>query len=255
MGSMQGKSGLVTASGDGIGRAAAIAFAREGANVLVSDINEAKAAETVEMIRAAGGTAEYLLADASKEEAAEALVARVVELWGALDFAHNNAGIGAPNAPFTEQEGPVWERMFSLNVHGTMFMMKHELIQMQKQGHGAIVNTASLAGKSGNPGLSAYTATKWAVIGMTKVAASENAAQGIRVNAFCPGGTLTAALAGWKESSPEGFQAVADRIPMKRMATPEEQAESAVFLCSDAASYITGVALSVDGGDGIVGHN
>ncbi|MBC9943442.1 glucose 1-dehydrogenase [Leucobacter sp. cx-328] len=255
MGSMQGKSGLVTASGAGIGRAAALAFAREGANVLVSDISEAMAAETVELIRAAGGTAEYFVADASKEEAAEQLVARVVELWGSLDFAHNNAGIGAPNAPFTEQEGPVWERMFNLNVFGTMYFMKHELRQMQKQGHGAIVNTASLAGKSGNPGLSAYTATKWSVIGMTKVAAAENAAAGIRVNAFCPGGTMTAALAGWKESSPEAFQAVADRVPMKRMAEPAEQAEAAVFLCSDAASYITGVALGVDGGDGILGHN
>lgn len=253
MGSMVGKSGLVTASGDGIGRAAALAFAREGANVLVSDISEEKAAETVELIRAAGGTAEYLVADASKESAAEEHVARVLELWGSLDFAHNNAGIGAANAPFTEQDGAVWERMFQLNVFGTMYFMKHELRQMEKQGHGVIVNTASLAGKSGNPGLAPYTATKWAVIGMTQTAATEYAAAGIRVNAICPGGTMTAALSGWKESSPEGFAAVAGRIPMQRMAEPQEQAEAALWLCSDAASYITGVALNVDGGDGILG--
>jgi len=253
MGTMQGKSGLVNASGDGIGRAAAIAFAREGANVLVSDISEEKAAETVELIRAAGGTAEFLVADASQEAAAEEHVARVLELWGSLDFAHNNAGIGAANAPFTEQEGEVWQRMFNLNVFGTMYFMKHELRQMQKQGHGAIVNTASLAGLSGNPGLAPYAATKWAVIGMTKTAAAENAAQGIRVNALCPGGTMTAALRGWKESSPEGFAAVSGRIPMQRMAEPEEQAEAALWLCSDAASYVTGVALNVDGGDGILG--
>ncbi len=253
MGVMDGKSGLVTASGAGIGRAAALAFAREGAKVLVSDIREADAAETVDLIRAAGGTAEYLVADASKEEAAEAMVAKVVELWGSLDFAHNNAGIGAPSSDFTEQTGEEWQRIFDVNVFGTMYFMKHELKQMYAQGHGAILNTASLAGQSGNPGLSAYTATKWAVVGMTKVAAAEAAAKGVRVNALGPGATLTAALAGWKASSPESFQAVADRIPMKRMAEPSEQAEPAVFLCSDAASFITGVALFVDGGDGIIG--
>ncbi len=253
MGLMDGKAGLVTASGAGIGRASAVAFAREGAKVLVSDIREEDAAETVELIRAAGGTAEYLVADASKEEAAEAMVAKVVELWGSLDFAHNNAGIGGPSIPFTEQDGADWQRIFDVNVFGTMFFMKHELRQMYEQGHGAILNTASLAGQSGNPGLSAYTATKWAVVGMTKVAAAESAPKGVRVNALGPGATMTAALQGWKESSPEAFQVVADRIPMRRVAEPEEQAEPAVFLCSDAASYITGVTLYADGGDGILG--
>ena len=253
MGLMDGKSGFVTASGNGIGRAAALAFAREGAKVLVSDIQEDDAAQTAELIRAAGGTAEYLVADASKEESAIELVAKVVDLWGSLDFAHNNAGIGGPSTPFTEQDGADWERIFSVNVFGTMYFMKHELRQMYEQGYGAILNTASLAGKSGNPGLAAYTATKWSVVGMTKVAAAEAAAHGVRVNALGPGGTMTAALEGWKQSSPDSFQAVAERIPMRRMAEPSEQAEPAVFLCSDAASYITGVALNVDGGDGILG--
>ncbi|MDO5494876.1 MAG: SDR family oxidoreductase [bacterium] len=253
MGSMDGKSGLVTASGNGIGRATAIALAREGARVLVSDINEEGAKETVEMIREAGGTAEYLVADASTEAAAEELVAKVVELWGSLDFAHNNAGIGGPTVPFTEQEIEQWKKQFSVNVFGTMFMMKHELIQMYKQGHGAIVNTSSNAGKSGQPGLSPYAATKWAVIGMTKTAAAEAARQGVRVNAICPGMTETDAVAAWKESSRESYDIVSGRIPMGRAALPSEQAEAVVWLCSDAASYVTGVDLSIDGGDGILG--
>lgn len=250
---MLGKNGLVTASGDGIGRASALAFASAGARVLVSDIDEAKAAETVALIRENGGTADLLVADASKEDSAIALVEAVVARWGSLDFAHNNAGIGAANAPFTDQEGETWERLLQLNVIGTMYGLKHQLRQMYEQGAGSIVNTASLAGKSGNPGLSAYAATKWAVIGMTKTAAAEAALQGVRVNAICPGGTMTAALQGWKETSPAAFEAVAERIPLGRMALPEEQANAAVWLCSEAASYVTGVALNVDGGDGILG--
>lgn len=253
MASMQGKAGLVTAAGAGIGRASALALAGAGAKVLVSDISEDGVAETVSLIREAGGTAESMVGDAAAEETAVAMVERAVELWGSLDFAHNNAGIGAPNRPFEEQDGAEWEKLFQLNVFGTMYFMKHELAQMYRQGSGAIVNTASLAGKSGNPGLSAYSATKWAVIGMTKGAAAEAADKGVRVNAICPGGTMTAALQGWKQSSPDAFEAVAGRIPMKRMGEPEEQAAAALWLLSDAASYVTGVALNVDGGDGILG--
>lgn len=252
---MSGKAGLVTGAGDGIGKACALVFAREGASVLVSDIDPDATAATVEAIRASGGTAEALPGDASSEDTAERLVSRVVELWGSLDFAVNNAGIGGPSKPFTEQEGADWERMFSLNVFGVMYGMKHQLRRMYEQGSGAILNTASLAGKSGNPGLSPYTATKWSVIGMTKVAASEAAPNGVRVNAICPGGTLTTALRGWQQSSPDAYAAVAGRIPMRRMGEADEQAEAGMFLCSDMASYITGVALSVDGGDSILGAN
>ncbi|MFC5424046.1 SDR family NAD(P)-dependent oxidoreductase [Brevibacterium otitidis] len=123
----------------------------------------------------------------------------------------------------------------------------------QEQGHGAIVNTSSMSGKNGSPGLSAYNSSKWAVNGMTQTAALEYAGRGICVNAICPGGTLTAALEGWKESSPQQYEAVAGSIPMKRMADPQEQADAAVWLCSSEASYITGTLLNVDGGDGILG--
>ncbi|WP_405218860.1 SDR family NAD(P)-dependent oxidoreductase [Agrococcus sp. Ld7] len=250
---LAGKNGLVTAAGDGIGRASALAFARAGARVLISDISAEGLDETARLIREAGGEVESMIGDASSEEVAEAMVARVVELWGSLDFAHNNAGIGAANAPFADQDRAAWERMFSVNVFGTMVFMKHELRQMESQGHGAIVNTSSMAGKSGSPGLSPYNASKWAVNGMTQTAAVEYAAKGIRVNAICPGATVTTALRTWKESSPDAYDAVVATIPMRRMAEADEQADAAVWLCSSQASYITGTLLNVEGGDGILG--
>ena len=155
--------------------------------------------------------------------------------------------------PFAEQDRSVWERMFRLNVFGTMGFMKHELRQMEQQGSGAIVNTSSMSGKNGSPGLSPYNATKWAVNGMTQTAALEYAAHGIRVNAICPGATLTTALAEWKDSSPQQYEAVTAAIPMKRMADPSEQADAAVWLCSDEAAFVTGTLLNVDGGDGVLG--
>lgn len=250
---MSGKNGLITAAGDGIGRASALAFARAGAHVLLMDIAAEPVEQTAQLIREAGGTAETMVGDASDEGFAAQMVARVVELWGTLDFAHNNAGIGTAAIPFTEQDRSTWERMFSLNVFGTMGFMKHELRQMEKQGSGAIVNTSSLSGKNGSPGLSPYNASKWAVNGMTKTAALEYAELGIRVNAICPGATLTTALASWKESSPQQYEAVVSAIPMKRMAEPSEQADAAVWLCSDQAAYITGTLLNIDGGDGVLG--
>lgn len=249
---MTGKNGLVTGAADGIGRASALAFAAAGAKVLVSDVNDEGGRETVRLIREAGGTAEYLHANAASEADAEALVRRVVELWGTLDFAHNNAGVSTETKPITEQEGADWERIFAVNVFGMMFGMKHQIRQMQKQGSGgAIVNTSSTAGKSGSWGLSPYGSSKWAVIGLTKTGAIEGAAAGIRVNAICPGTTLTTALRHWSAEVPEQFQAVLDAVPLGRASEPEEQASAAVWLCSPEASYITGAALDVDGGSTI----
>lgn len=250
---LDGKNGLVTAGGDGIGRASALAFAAAGARVLISDISADGLEETARIIREAGGTVETMVGDASSEELAKAMVAEVVKRWGSLDFAHNNAGIGAPNSPFAEQDRAVWERMYAVNVFGTMVFMKHELRQMEAQGSGAIVNTSSMSGKNGSPGLSAYNSSKWAVNGMTQTAALEYAAKGIRVNAICPGATMTTALRNWRQSSPEAYEAVAAAIPMRRMGEPEEQAAAAVWLCSAQASYITGTLLNVEGGDGVLG--
>ncbi len=250
--SMQGKSGLVTAAGDGIGRASAIAFASAGANVLVSDLNDETGQETVRLIREAGGTAEYLHANAASEADAEALVDKVVELWGRLDYAHNNAGISTQTKPITEQKGDDWERILGINLIGVMYGMKHQMLQMQKQGDGgAIVNTASTAGVSGSWGLSPYVSSKWGVIGLTKTGAIEGAAAGIRVNVILPGATMTTALRHWSAEVPDQFQQVIDVIPMLRAGEPDEQANAAVWLCSPGASYITGVALAVDGGSTI----
>lgn len=249
MGSMKGKSGLVVASGEGIGRASAIAFAAAGANVLVSDVNDEAGQETVRLIREAGGTAEYLHANAASEADMQALVNKVVELWGQLDFAHNNAGVSSHTKPIVEQEGTEWEQAFAVNLFGMMFGIKHQMAQMLRQGTGgAIVNTSSVAGISGNWGLSAYNSSKWGVIGLTKTAAIEGAPDGIRVNTILPGVTLTPALKHWSQQVPEQYQAMVDGIPMRRLAQPEDQANAAVWLCSDAAEYVTGVALPVDGG-------
>lgn len=247
--SMQGASGLVTASGDGIGRASALAFAAAGANVLVSDLDDDTGQETVRLIREAGGTAEYRHADAAIEDDAAALVATVVKRWGALNFAHNNAGISTVTKPITDQAGADWERILAINLIGVMYGMKHQMRQMQDQGKGgAIVNTASTAGLSGSWGLSPYVSSKWALIGLTKTGAVEGAAAAIRVNAICPGATMTTALRHWSQEVPEQFQTVIDAIPLGRGAESEEQANAAVWLCSPGSSYITGVALAVDGG-------
>lgn len=250
---LTGKNGFVTAAGSGIGRASALAFSRAGANVLVTDIVEDAVEETCALIRAEGGTAEGRIVDASSEDDAAAVVSDVVSRWGSLDFAHNHAGLGAAAQPFTEQKREAWQRLFDVNVFGLMSFMKYELAQMEKQGSGAIVNTSSMSGKNGSPGLSPYNASKWAVNGMTQTAALEYAAKGIRVNAFGPSATMTPALASWAENSPEEYRAVTEAIPMKRASSPEEQAAAAVWLCSPEASYITGTLLNVDGGDGILG--
>lgn len=250
---LTGKNGFVTAAGSGIGRASALAFSRAGANVLVTDIVEDAVEETCALIRAEGGTAEGRIVDASSEDDAAAVVSEVVSRWGSLDFAHNHAGLGAAAQPFTEQKREAWQRLFDVNVFGLMSFMKHELAQMEKQGSGAIVNTSSMSGKNGSPGLSPYNASKWAVNGMTQTAALEYAAKGIRVNAFGPSATMTPALASWAENSPGEYRAVTEAIPMKRVSSPEEQGAAAVWLCSPEASYITGTLLNVDGGDGILG--
>lgn len=246
-------NGFVTAAGSGIGRASAIAFARAGAKVLVTDISEDAVEETCEAIRAEGGTAEGRIVDASSEDDAAAVVDEVVSRWGSLDFAHNHAGLGTAAQPFTEQKRESWQRLFDVNVFGLMSFMKYELIQMEKQGSGAIVNTSSVSGKNGSPGLSPYNASKWAVNGMTQTAALEYADKGIRVNAFLPSATMTPALRSWSENSPEEFRSVTEGIPMKRVSSPEEQAAAAVWLCSPESSYITGTLLNVDGGDCILG--
>lgn len=245
---MQDKVGIVTAAGSGIGRASAIAFAQEGAKVVVSDINDEMGQETVSMIKKAGGEAAYIPCNVANEEEVVTLIEKTVELYGRLDWAHNNAGIGVPPAPIAESDSSDWDRAIQVTATGLYYCLKHEIPAMLKSGGGAIVNTASTAGLLGVENMAGYSAAKWAVNGLTKSIAVEYGKQGIRINSICPGMTLTPAVEKWQQDAPEQAEYVKNDIPLGRIGTPEDQANAAVWLCSDKAAYITGVNLAVDGG-------
>ncbi|MEK3934665.1 glucose 1-dehydrogenase [Sporosarcina sp. FSL W7-1349] len=245
---MQDKVGIVTAAGNGIGRASALAFAEEGAKLVVSDINEEDGMETVRQIEANGGDAIFVYCNVAEEQQVIDLVKRTVSHYGRLDWAHNNAGIGAPTKPIAETETADWDRCVQITQTSLYFSLKHQIPAMLESGGGAIVNTASTSGLLGSENLATYSAAKWAVNGLTKSVALEYGKQGIRVNSICPGMTLTASVEAWSKEVPEQAKYVENDIPLGRMARPEEQAQAAVFLCSDKASYITGVNLAVDGG-------
>jgi NAD(P)-dependent dehydrogenase (short-subunit alcohol dehydrogenase family) len=248
-GGLAGKVALVTGAGSGIGRATALAFARAGAHVVAADVDEAGGAATVAQLAAAGGDGVFVRADVSRTSEVEALVAATVARYGRLDCAHNNAGITgsvAPETAFHEYPEPAWDAVLGVNLKGVWLCMKAELTHMLTQGGGAIVNTASIAGLVGGFG-PAYTAAKHGVVGLTKTAALEYAAQGIRVNAVCPGYVRTGMTEGLLADPARAAHAVA-REPIGRVGTPEEIAAAVVWLCSDAASFVTGLAMAVDGG-------
>jgi NAD(P)-dependent dehydrogenase (short-subunit alcohol dehydrogenase family) len=249
-GLLDGKSALITGGGGGIGRATALAFAREGARVAVADVAIAAARDTVALVNAAGGQAISLSGDVANDAEVQAMVAAALAAHGRIDCAFNNAGIagwqveaaGKKTADWTEE---AFDRMIAVNLKGVWLCMKHELVQMQAQGGGAIVNTASIAGLIGLQTSSAYVAAKHGVVGLTKTAAIEYAEAGIRVNAVCPGFVKTRMT---EETMRRRGETILAQIPVKRMGTPEEIAEMVVWLCSDRASYVTGAAYNVDGG-------
>ncbi len=245
---LQGKVALVTGGSSGIGRASALIFAREGAKVVVADMNTEGGEETVRQIRAAGGEALFVPADVSKAAEVEALVRRTVEAYGRLDCAHNNAGIEGKMATTVEDTEENWERVLKINLMGVWLCMKYEIPQMLQQGGGAIVNTASDAGLLGVPRMGAYVASKHGVVGLTKSAALEYAKAGIRINAVCPGVIETPMLERVSGQRPGLVERMVAGEPIGRAGKPEEIAEAAVWLCSDAASFVTGVAMPVDGG-------
>lgn len=243
---MEGKVALVTGAAGGIGRAAALAFARSGASVLVCDVNEAGGRETVALIEAAGrGRAAWQRCDVSRAEDVRAMVAAAVDGFGRLDFAFNNAGINSITA--NEYEDEVWARSIGVNLTGVMLCMREEAEVMLRSGGGAIVNTASMNGVVGNPAQPAYTAAKHGVVGLTRHAALRWAAAGIRVNAVCPG-VIETAMTAQATADPQIRKVIEGMTPMGRMGQPEEIAEAVVWLCSGAASFITGVPLLIDGG-------
>jgi NAD(P)-dependent dehydrogenase (short-subunit alcohol dehydrogenase family) len=240
-----GKAALVTGGAGGIGRAAAIAFARSGAGVLVSDIDEKGGAETVRLVEAAGGEAAYQRCDVSQAGEVRAMVAAAVARFGRLDCAFNNAGINSLAA--NEYEDDVWARSVGINLTGVMLCIREEAEAMLRSGGGAIVNTSSINGLVGNPGQPAYTASKHGVIGLTRHAALRWAQSGIRVNAVCPG-VIETAMTAPLVADPEMRKLIDSMTPMGRMGQAEEVAEAVVWLCSDAASFVTGHPLVIDGG-------
>ena len=240
------KVALVTGAGSGIGRASAIAFAQHGAVVVVADINLPSAEQTARMITEAGGEASAVAADVSKVPEVAALIDQVVRDYGRLDFAHNNAGIEDSMAFIADSDESNFDRVIATDLKSVWACMKYEIAQMLRQGGGAIVNTASVAGVVGVPGSTAYCAAKHGVVGLTRSASLEYAAQGIRINAVCPGLTRTGIIERLTALAPDVVTSVTP--PMQRMAEPSEIAEFVVFMCSDLASFMTGQAVSVDGG-------
>ena len=249
-GMLTGKTALVTGGGGGIGRAAALAFAREGAQVAVSDANRDSAQDTVAMANAIGGQALALGGDVTDPAAVQAMLRGTLEAFGKLDCAFNNAGIAGYQVDASGKKTAEWseaafDRMIGVNLKGVWLCMKYELLHMQAHGGGAIVNTGSVAGLVGLPTSSAYVAAKHGVLGLTKTAAIEYAPDNIRVNAVCPGYIRTKMT---EDTMARRGEALMAMVPAHRMGEPEEIAEMVVWLCSDRASFVTGACYNVDGG-------
>lgn len=277
MNGLGGNTAVVTGAASGIGRASAWRFAEEGANVVVSDIDETAGHETVDLIEDAGGNATFVEVDVSDSKSVERMVDVAVDTYGSLDFAHNNAGILTGFSGIANITDEQWERIIAINLKGIWTCMKAELPVMERQGGGAIVNTASEAGLVGMGGLSSYSASKHGVVGLTKSAALEYASRDIRINAIAPGPTKTNIQSGLLGGTGGSSIPLLNRIgmavelvrmairtiradydtsamrdvPMDRIAEPEEMAGAVAFLCSSDASYITGHTLPVDGGQAV----
>jgi len=248
MGMVEGKVALVTGGGSGIGRKTAELLGREGARVLVCDLEEKGGLETVASLAQAGSEAEFLRVDVSAEDQVEAMVARCLDRFGGLDCAVNNAGIGGPTGGLETIAVDDWNRVLAVNLTGVFLCMKAQIPVMRSAGNGSIVNMASGAGLIATPGLAAYCASKHGVIGITRTAAIENAQAGVRINAICPGSIDTPMLRAGMAANPEVEAMILASMPIGRLGEAEEVAEAAVWLCSERASLVTGHAMGVDGG-------
>ena len=247
-GRLEGKVSLITGGGSGIGKASALAFAREGSKVVVADVNVEGGEQTVRLIQDTGGEATFVRADVSISSDVSDMVSHAVQTYNRLDCAFNNAGVSGGPGRVHEYTEENWSRVLNINLTGVWLCMKYEIIQMLNQGGGAIVNTASVMGLVGGSRSPAYGATKHGVVGLTKTAAVDYAREAIRVNAVCPGYIRTPMIEQGVLLDPGGEERVVSRHPMHRLGTPEEIAEAVVWLCSDAASFVTGHAMAVDGG-------
>jgi NAD(P)-dependent dehydrogenase (short-subunit alcohol dehydrogenase family) len=248
MADVAGKIALVTGGAAGIGRAIALTFAKAGATVILADVDESGTEETIRHISAAGGAAHAISTDVTSASAVEALHERIVRTWGRLDWACNNAGIADNASSWLAVTEDVWDRVMAINLTGVWLCMRAEIRQMLKQGHGAIVNNASIFGLVGSPTSPALTATKHGVVGLTKSAAVAYAKAGIRINAVCPAVIESPMLDRLLGQNPEYRASLAALHPIGRLGAAEEVAEAVVWLCSDFASFVTGQVLAVDGG-------
>jgi NAD(P)-dependent dehydrogenase (short-subunit alcohol dehydrogenase family) len=248
MAELTGKVALVTGSGRGLGRACAQTFAREGARVVVADINPEGGEETVELIRASGGDATFVRADISRPDEVEAMVRTAVQTYGGLDCAINNAIYNINRHPLADIDDDAWNRALAVNFTGVFLCMKYEIKAMLERGGGAIVNIGSGNEHSAKPGLAWYLGAKQGVYGMTKIAALDYARQNIRINAVGPGTMWTPAMREQAEMNPKHIEMLQGYSPLGRIAEPEEVAEAAIWLCTSKASYVLGHTLVADGG-------
>jgi NAD(P)-dependent dehydrogenase (short-subunit alcohol dehydrogenase family) len=244
---MKNKVALITGAASGIGRATALAFSKEGARVVIADMDGKGCDETAHLIEKEKGKVLALKVDVSSSEQIKEMIQKTVKEFGRLDYACNNAGIEGNQALIDEMAVANWDKVISVNLKGVWTCMRHEIPVMKKNG-GAIVNVSSIAGLLGFPGISPYVASKHGINGITKTAALEYAANGIRVNAICPGAIQTPMIDRFLNEDPESIKQMKAKHPLGRFGRPEEVADAIVYLCSDKSSFITGVVLPVDGG-------
>jgi NAD(P)-dependent dehydrogenase (short-subunit alcohol dehydrogenase family) len=239
---------LITGAGNGIGRATALAFAQQGASVVVADMSRNAGEETTALITQAGGTATFILCDVTKDQDVQSMVAGTIETYGKLDIAFNNAGIEIESSKLADGDEATYDKIMDVNVKGVWRCMKYQIPALLKQSTSAIVNTASIAGLGAAPKMSIYSASKHAVIGLTKSAAVEYGKKGLRVNAICPAVIDTEMFRRATQNDPQKEQYVRSLHPVGRIGQPDEVAAAVLYLCSDLAGFTTGVALPIDGG-------
>lgn len=239
---------LITGAGNGIGRATALAFAQQGASVVVADMNRGDGEETAAMITQGGGIATFILCDVTKDQDVQSMVDGTIETYGKLDIAFNNAGIEIEQSKLADGDEATYDKIMDVNVKGVWRCMKYQIPALLKQTTSAIVNTASIAGLGAAPKMSIYSASKHAVIGLTKSAAVEYGKKGLRVNAICPAVIDTEMFRRATQNDPQKEQYVKSLHPVGRIGQPDEVAAAVLYLCSDLAGFTTGVALPIDGG-------